>query len=72
MAPPLRTTCDDDDRTVDGAFAVTYSSIEQWLDPGSGGGGGSCTGNNVWTGTATSGGADLVTPNCSAGGSFQG
>ena len=30
------TTCDDDDRTVDGAFAVTYSSVSQWLDPGGG------------------------------------
>lgn len=30
------TTCDGDDRTVDGAFAVTYSSVAQWLDPGSG------------------------------------
>lgn len=30
------TTCDNDDRTVDGAFAVTYSSVAQWLDPGSG------------------------------------
>ena len=55
------TTCDTDDRTVDGAFAVTYSSISQWLDGSGGGGpgGGSCTGNNVWTGTATAGGADL-------------
>ncbi|MEM9291691.1 MAG: trypsin-like peptidase domain-containing protein [Acidobacteriota bacterium] len=31
------TTCDDDDRTVDGAFAVTYSSVSQFLDPGTGG-----------------------------------
>ena len=30
------TTCDDDDRTVDGAFAVTFNSVSQWLDPGSG------------------------------------
>ena len=30
------TTCDNDDRTVDGAFAVTFSSVSQWLDPGSG------------------------------------
>ena len=68
------TTCDTDDRTVDGAFAVTYSSISQWLDGSGGGGpgGGSCTGNNVWTGTATAGGADLVTPNCSASGTFNG
>lgn len=68
------TTCDNDDRTVDGAFAVTYSSISQWLDPGSGGGGGgggSCTGNNVWTGTASSS-SNPVTPNCSASGSFTG
>ena len=36
------TTCDNDDRTVDGAFAVTYSSVSQWLDPGSGGGGPTC------------------------------
>lgn len=28
------TTCDGDDRTVDGAFAVTYSSISSFLDPG--------------------------------------
>ena len=33
------TTCDNDDRTVDGAFAVTYPSIQQWLDVGPGGGG---------------------------------
>ncbi len=67
------TTCDSDDRTVDGAFAVTFSSISQWLDGGGGPpGGGSCTGNNVWTGTATAGGGDLVTPNCSGGGNFQG
>ena len=67
------TTCDSDDRTVDGAFAVTYSSIESWLTgSGGGGGGGSCTGNNVWTGTATTGGGDLVTPNCSASGTFNG
>ncbi len=70
-------TCDGDDRTVDGAFAVTYPSIDQWLDPDPGGGGGpggggSCTGNNVWTGTASSSSASLVTPNCSAGGSFTG
>jgi len=32
------TTCDNDDRTVDGSFAVTYSSVEQWLDVGTGGG----------------------------------
>jgi len=67
------TTCDSDDRTVDGALSETYPSIEQWLDPGStppptGG----CTGNNVWTGTATSGGGDVVTPNCSASGTFTG
>jgi V8-like Glu-specific endopeptidase len=30
------TTCDGDDSTVDGAFAVTYSSVAQWLDPGGG------------------------------------
>ena len=30
------TTCDSDDRTVDGAFAVTFNSVSQWLDPGSG------------------------------------
>ena len=67
------TTCDNDDRTVDGAFAVTFSSISQWLEGGGGGpGGGDCTGNNVWTGTATTGGGDLVTPNCSGGGNFQG
>ncbi|MEM7582592.1 MAG: serine protease [Acidobacteriota bacterium] len=69
------TTCDNDDRTVDGAFAVTYSSISQWLDGSGGGGppgGGSCTGNNVWTGTATASGGALVTPNCSGGGNFQG
>ena len=30
------TTCDNDDRTVDGAFAVTFPSVSQWLDPGSG------------------------------------
>ncbi len=30
------TTCDNDDRTVDGAFAVTFSSISEWLDPGGG------------------------------------
>ncbi len=30
------TTCDNDDRTVDGAFAVTFSSVSQWLDPGGG------------------------------------
>ncbi len=67
------TTCDSDDRTVDGAFANTYSSVESWLDPGSGPppGGGGCTGTNVWTGTA-SGGGSLVTPNCSGSGSFQG
>ena len=60
-------------RTVDGAFAVTFSSISQWLEGGGGGpGGGDCTGNNVWTGTATTGGGDLVTPNCSGGGNFQG
>ncbi len=29
------TTCDGDDRTVDGAFAVTFSSISSYLDPGS-------------------------------------
>ena len=69
------TTCDNDDRTVDGAFAVTYSSIESWLTGsggGGGGGGGSCTGNNVWTGTASSSSSSLVTPNCSGGGSFTG
>jgi V8-like Glu-specific endopeptidase len=68
------TTCDSDDRTVDGAFATTYSSIEQWLDPGSGPppGGGGCTGNNVWTGTASSSSTSLTTPNCSASGSFTG
>ncbi len=69
------TTCDSDDHTVDGAFAATFSSVEQWLDPstgGGGGGGGSCTGTNIWTGTATTGGSDLVTPNCSASGSFTG
>ena len=67
------TTCDSDDRTVDGAFAVTYSSISSFLS-GSGGGGpgpGSCTGNNVWTGTASSS-SNPVTPNCSASGSFTG
>ena len=68
------TTCDSDDRTVDGAFAVTYNSISSWLNGGGGGGGGGggCTGNNIWTGTATTGGADLVTPNCSASGTFTG
>ena len=67
------TTCDSDDRTVDGAFAVTYSSIESWLTGGGGGGGGggSCTGNNIWTGTASSS-SNPVTPNCSASGSFTG
>ncbi|MCP3961204.1 MAG: trypsin-like peptidase domain-containing protein [bacterium] len=30
------TSCDGDDRTVDGAFAVTFPSIAEWLDPGSG------------------------------------
>ena len=30
------TTCDEDDATVDGAFAVTFPSVSQWLDPGSG------------------------------------
>jgi len=64
--------CDGDDRTVDGAFAVTYNSISSWLTGGGGGGGGGCTGTNVWTGTATSGGGDLVTPNCSASGTFNG
>lgn len=63
--------CDGDDRTVDGAFAVTYSSIASWLTGSGGGGGGGCTGNNVWTGTAASGGS-LTTPNCSASGSFTG
>ena len=36
------TTCDNDDRTVDGAFAVTFPAVAQWLDPGSGGGGPTC------------------------------
>ena len=44
------TSCDGDDRTVDGAFAVTFSSIAEWLDPGSGpsclSGGESCTVNS--------------------------
>ncbi len=44
------TTCDNDDRTVDGAFAVTFSSISEWLDPGSGptcsARGDSCTSNS--------------------------
>ncbi|MEM7587422.1 MAG: hypothetical protein AAF560_28800, partial [Acidobacteriota bacterium] len=44
------TTCDSDDRTVDGAFAVTFPSISQWLDPGSGptcsARGASCTSNS--------------------------
>ncbi len=34
--------------------------------------GGSCTGTNVWTGTASSGSPNQVTPNCSASGSFTG
>lgn len=39
---------------------------------GGGGGGGSCTGNYVWVGTASSSSPNLVTPNCSASGSFTG
>ncbi len=41
--------------------------------PGGGGGpppGGTCTDNNIWTGTISSGA--LVTPNCSASGTFNG
>ena len=37
---------------------------------GGGGGGGTCTDNNIWTGTLSSG--NLVTPNCSASGTFNG
>ena len=51
---------------------MTFSSIEQCLDGSGGPPGGGCTGNNVWTGTAIAGGGDLVTPNCSGGGNFQG
>ncbi|MEM9557506.1 MAG: serine protease [Acidobacteriota bacterium] len=67
-------TCDNDDRTVDGAFAVTYSSIASFLAGDGGGdpGGDGCTGNNVWTGTASSSTPNLTTPNCTAGGSFTG
>ena len=39
---------------------------------GGGGGGGTCTGNNIWTGTSSSSTPNLVTPNCSASGSFTG
>ena len=44
------TTCDNDDRTVDGAFAVTFNSVSQWLDPSGGPTcapkGASCTSNS--------------------------
>ena len=44
------TTCDGDDRTVDGSFAVTFPSVAQWLDPSGGPScspkGASCTANS--------------------------
>ena len=68
------TTCDNDDRTVDGAFAVTYSSIDQWLDGSGGpGGGGDCpAGYTEYTGSIAAGNPDQVTPTFRDSGSFNG
>ncbi|MEM8963596.1 MAG: trypsin-like peptidase domain-containing protein [Acidobacteriota bacterium] len=68
------TTCDNDDRTVDGAFAVTYNSISQYLTGSGGGpGGGGCpSGYTEYTGTASAGSGDLVSPTFSGIGYFNG
>jgi len=63
------TTCDGDDRTVDGAFATTYPSVEQWLDPPPTQ---PCTGTNVYQSGVRAGGPDFTTSPCRARGNFQG
>ena len=62
------TTCDNDDRTVDGAFAVTFPSVAQWLDPGNGGGGGGGGGGSCTdVGQSCSTDSDCCSGNCSNG-----
>ncbi|MDY7096379.1 MAG: serine protease, partial [Acidobacteriota bacterium] len=49
------TPCDGDDRTIDGALAAYFSSVQSYLDPGTGGGG--CSGGTQYSGSLSSGGS---------------
>ncbi|MEM7048395.1 MAG: serine protease [Acidobacteriota bacterium] len=67
------TSCDGDDRTVDGALAAYYSSVEPFLDPGSGGPSGSCpAGYTEFNGTISAGNPDQVTNIFRDSGNFNG